>query len=62
MEWSGGELARASIRSLLGNRCRVRAAVKLGVTVDGKPVATTNPEPGVIEFPTTAGATYVLRP
>jgi alpha-L-fucosidase 2 len=59
LAWKGGTLARATIASLNGRRCRLRAAVPLAVTTEGRPVRTTSPEPGVIEFETTGGATYL---
>jgi alpha-L-fucosidase 2 len=61
MEWSHGQLSRASLRSDLGNRCRLRSGVRLSVTSGGKPVPTMSPAPGVIEFETGAGQTYALR-
>jgi len=61
MKWAGGEIETATIRSDLGRPCRVRASRALLVNSGGKPVETTSPEAGVIEFPTNAGATYQLR-
>jgi alpha-L-fucosidase 2 len=60
LAWASGTLARASITSTLGNRCRVRAAGPLTVASAGKPVPVTRPEPNVVEFETTAGGVYVL--
>ncbi len=60
--WQAGALTRASILSTLGNTCRLRAAVPLMVTTQGRPVPVTHPEPNVVEFKTTAGASYVLTP
>ncbi len=62
LAWKEGRLTRLRIASLNGNRCRVRAAASLVVTLNGRPVAATTPEPGVIEFQTTVGAAYVLTP
>ena len=61
MNWEGGRLRRASILSAMGKRCRVRSDAGLEVTLAGEPVQTASPEPGVVEFATTAGETYVLR-
>jgi hypothetical protein len=41
-------------------RCRVRAAVPLDVTSQGKAVRLSRPEPSVLEFQTTPGTVYVL--
>jgi alpha-L-fucosidase 2 len=58
--WDGGELVGASVRSLLGNPCRVRTRAPVEVTCRGKRVVTTAPEQDVIEFDTKAGRTYLL--
>jgi len=60
LEWQGGRLTRAVITSNLGLPCRIRSAVALRVTTAGQPVAVRAPETAVIEFPTAAGARYVL--
>jgi len=60
LEWAAGALARATIVSSNGNACRVRAAVRLTVTSQGKVVRASQPEPGVWEFQTTPGGSYVL--
>ena len=39
MSWREGKLVRATIKSKLGTRCRVRARCRLGVSCDGKPVS-----------------------
>jgi alpha-L-fucosidase 2 len=58
--WKDGALTQATIVSANGNRCRVRSTVPLTVTSQGKTVKVGRPEPGITEFPTTAGAAYVL--
>ena len=60
LEWKAGALTRATIVSTLGHRCRVRAKGELAVTAAGRAVAVTRPEPGVVEFQTTAGGSYVI--
>jgi alpha-L-fucosidase 2 len=60
LRWNAGTLTSATIASANGNACRVRAAVPLAVTSQGRAVKVTRPEPGVIEFPTAKGASYLL--
>jgi alpha-L-fucosidase 2 len=60
LEWKAGALTRATILSSNGNSCRVRSAVPLTVTSQGKAVRASQPEPGLWEFPTTPGTSYVL--
>jgi alpha-L-fucosidase 2 len=64
MEWSGGELRRAAIRSLLGRTCRVRCTRFEGRLVvagaDGSPVPAASPEAGIVQFDTVAGGRYVV--
>jgi alpha-L-fucosidase 2 len=60
-QWSGGALTGAAIHSLAGGDCRVRSAVPL--TLAGALAGEVfRPEATVIEFPTTAGQTYRLKP
>ncbi|MCX5683481.1 MAG: glycoside hydrolase family 95 protein, partial [Planctomycetota bacterium] len=58
--WKDGKLTEATIRSLLGNKCAVRATVPLKVTCNGKPVTTQAAQGGAVEFNTEAGAVYTL--
>jgi alpha-L-fucosidase 2 len=58
LEWRGGRLTRAAITSVLGSACRIRSTVAVQVSSDGRPVATSRPEPGVVEFRTAPGARY----
>jgi alpha-L-fucosidase 2 len=64
LAWHGGNLASAQIKSLLGNACRVRTAQPVKVLAGGKgaPLKVSQAAAGVIEFPTKAGADYVLLP
>ncbi len=57
IDWRDGKLARAEIRSLLGERCRLRGAQR--VTSEGRPVAVERRSDGAVEFPTERGAVYV---
>jgi alpha-L-fucosidase 2 len=61
ISWDGGTLAGATIRSDLGNRCRVRTSRKLEVSTGGEPVDLNWPEDGVMEFDTVAGGLYRLQ-
>ena len=59
LAWEGGKLRAATIRSTLGNVCRI-AAENLGVVMsDGVPVSV-NREDGRLAFATQAGVTYEL--
>lgn len=60
--WKNGALSGATIRADRTGRVRIRAAQPLRVTSAGKAIRVTRPEPGITEFETTAGATYVLSP
>jgi alpha-L-fucosidase 2 len=61
LDWSGGTLDRATVRSTAGERCRVRT---FGVTVDGVErdgsIGVDRPEAGIVAFDTEAGGTYEL--
>jgi len=58
--WSNGRLTTANIRSLLGNKCRIRASVPVQITSNGKPVKTTKPQEDVVEFETKKKQTYIV--
>jgi len=60
LEWKAGSLTRATIAATSDGACRVRAAVPVTVTSQGKPVRVSRPEPNVLEFQTAPGVTYVL--
>jgi len=62
LRWTAGRLEQASISSTIGNTCRVRSATPLVVTSQGKIVPVSRPEPNVVTFETTSGASYVLSP
>ncbi len=62
LRWQDGRVAGATIVSKNGNPCRVRTAVPLKVTAQGRPVSVRRLEPGLIEFKTGPGAAYALTP
>jgi alpha-L-fucosidase 2 len=59
--WRDGRLQTASIRSLSGGACRVRAAVPLQVRQHGKLVELSRLEPEVLSFVARRGGRYELR-
>jgi len=61
LAWRDGRLVTATIRSTLAGPCRIRTNDALIVRSAGRVVAVRHPEPGVVEFPTTAGGSYELR-
>jgi alpha-L-fucosidase 2 len=62
LSWSEGKLTRARIRSLLGNRLRLRTGLRVDVKSSAGPVAFSRPEDGVVEFRTQAGVDYFIEP
>jgi alpha-L-fucosidase 2 len=60
LEWNDGRVTRATIVSAAGGTCRVRSTQSLAVSSQGRTIKAARPEPGVIEFQTTAGTSYVL--
>jgi alpha-L-fucosidase 2 len=60
LRWTGGTLRQASINSSIGGTCRVRSAVPLRVTSQGKSVRVSRPEADVVAFDTMPGGSYVL--
>ncbi|GAA3147578.1 alpha-L-fucosidase 2 [Kribbella aluminosa] len=56
--WAAGKLSKAKIRSLLGNRLRLRTGVLVDVKSSAGPVAFARPEEGVVEFRTRPGVDY----
>jgi len=61
MDWKEGKITRAEIRSLLGSLCRLRLGAPVSLESDGFCVPVSSPEPGVIEFETVKGKTYILE-
>ena len=62
IEWSGGKLTGAAIRSTLDRPCIVRSNVPLAVTSAGQKVPTQSPAESVIQFAAGAGESYLLTP
>lgn len=63
LEWRAGELRRARIKSLRGNRCIIRAKLPLAVYCDGRSVPLQKLSDGrLIAFETQAGRSYALEP
>ena len=62
LSWSEGKLTKARIRSLLGNRLRLRTGGQVDVTSTSGPVAFARPEDGVVEFRTQRGVDYLIEP
>ena len=58
--WKDGKLASAEIRSLVGNKCKIRTTDTIRVTYKGKAVKTTSPEDNVVEFATKTGRSYLI--
>ncbi len=61
MEWDGGKLQRAMIRSDLGRIARLRTRREVGVTLDGEAVAVRTAGDGIVEFETKIGQSYVVE-
>ncbi|MFB6135370.1 MAG: glycoside hydrolase N-terminal domain-containing protein [Halobacteriaceae archaeon] len=65
VEWSGGTLDAATIRSAEGERCRVRtpgAGIAAVEADEGPDPALERPDDAAVAFDTRAGRTYRLRP
>jgi len=61
LAWKGGRLDSATIRSNLGETCRVRVPEKVEVQVNGGGVKVARPGKRLIEFSTVAGQSYLLE-
>jgi alpha-L-fucosidase 2 len=58
--WKNGKLTGAVVLSKRSAKCRIRANVPVKITSNGKPIKTTSPEEGVVEFETNFDGTYVV--
>jgi len=59
LAWANGKVVKARVKSNLGNRCRIRAGAPLVMDAQSSPPVKPT-EPGVIEFETKAGMTYMF--
>ncbi len=62
LAWKDGKLATATVRSLLGNTCRVRTQSPLDVRKSDENVSVTRPLTNLVEFETQVGGEYTLTP
>jgi alpha-L-fucosidase 2 len=62
MRWDKNRLSEARILSRLGGKCRLRTPAPAQVTCDGAEVIAERAEPGLAEFDTSAGKTYLVKP
>jgi alpha-L-fucosidase 2 len=62
LSWEDGKLTAATLRSTLGNPCRLRTAQPVEVRAEGKPIPATHPGPRVVAFPTETGRAYACTP
>ncbi|OBZ11752.1 alpha-L-fucosidase [Bacillus sp. FJAT-27264] len=60
IQWENGQLAEATIVSLLGTDCVIRSAASLVVTEAGNTVEVEHSAAGTLSFATEAGKTYKL--
>jgi alpha-L-fucosidase 2 len=60
--WENGELTRATIRSLIGSPCRIRARQRIEVQAHAAGIGVIHPEPLIAEFQTEPGGSYLIRP
>ena len=61
LDWSGGQLKEARIRSLRGNPVQLRATAPVAVTLKGKAVKTGIAD-GAVTFETSVNRVYVVTP
>ena len=61
IEWKDGALVKALLRSINGNICRIRSAVKLNVSTKDRDLVSSF-DGNLIEFPTVKGHAYEIAP
>lgn len=62
LNWADGKVSKVSLLSKAGERCRIRVGQPVAVVSQGKEIKTIDAGNGVIEFPTSAGRSYELKP
>ena len=60
ISWKDGKLSGATIRSKVGNMCRLRTNVPAQISSDGRPVKTVSTGENVVEFETKVDGVYVV--
>lgn len=59
--WKDHRLAKATIKSSLGNQCRIRINQPITVTYHGEAVELAQDQAGLYQFSTVAGGSYEIR-
>lgn len=62
IKWLDGKVTEVEILSKAGETCRISVGRPMTVVSQGKAVGIKDLADGVVEFPTTRGSTYVVRP
>lgn len=62
IEWADQTVTRVEIRSKAGEICRLKIGRSMVLTAGGSPIEAKSLPGGVIEFPTSKGMSYSLRP
>ena len=60
LKWKAGKLESATLRSVRGQRCRLRVRMPVIVRAAGKAIKITNENDGTVSFPTTQGKIYTI--
>jgi alpha-L-fucosidase 2 len=60
--WTNGQLTGATLISKAGNICNLRSKWPVTIKQNGQLVKASTPQPGVYQFPTTAGGSYTIFP
>jgi alpha-L-fucosidase 2 len=61
ISWENNRLKNAEIRSVSGNKCRIRSAIPIQVSSNGKKINTLSVNESVREFNTIAGEVYSIE-
>jgi alpha-L-fucosidase 2 len=62
IEWRGGRLAKALIRSKFSGPCMVRAAIPIRIDAGNKEISVSKTDSGAVRFDAKAGGTYTITP